>query len=47
LHRWATERYGITLEVVYPPARLLQRYAPELLEEVGSARVLIPSKALE
>jgi putative transposase len=37
LQRWATERYGLTVVVVYPPTRQLKRYAPELLEEVGSA----------
>lgn len=37
LQRWATQRYGITVEVVYPPARQLKRYAPELLEEGESA----------
>jgi len=36
LQRWTAERYGIVLEVVYPPTRQLKRYAPELLEEAGS-----------
>ena len=37
LHRWAAERYGSTLEVVYPPFRQLKRYAPEVLPEAGYA----------
>ena len=35
LQRWATERYGIAVEVVYPPFRQLKRYAPLVLPETG------------
>lgn len=34
--RWAAERYGLTVEVVYPPSRQLKRYAPEMLPETGN-----------
>ena len=37
LQRWAAERYGITLEVVYPPLRQLKRYAPDVLAEMENA----------
>jgi putative transposase len=33
--RWAWERTGIDLEVVYPWWRQLKRYAPDLLEAMG------------
>ena len=35
LRQWAAERLGIGLEVVYPWWRQLQRYMPDLLEEMG------------
>lgn len=35
LQRWAAERYGLTLEVVYPPTRQLKRDAPEVLPDTG------------
>lgn len=37
MHRWAAERYGITLEVVSPPWRELKRYAPEVRAELEHA----------
>ncbi len=35
LRQWAAERLGIDLEVVYPWWRQLQRYMPNLLDEMG------------
>ncbi len=35
LRQWIAERLGIDLEVVYPWWRQLQRYRPDLLEEMG------------
>ena len=35
LRQWAAERLGIELEVVYPWWRQLQRYLPDLLDDIG------------
>jgi putative transposase len=35
--RWAADRYGFTLDVVYPFWRQLQRYTPEVLAELAYA----------
>lgn len=37
LQRWAALRYGLTVDVVYPHWRQLQRYAPDLLADLGYA----------
>lgn len=37
LQRWAALRYGLMLDVVYPYWRQLQRYAPDLLSDLGFA----------
>lgn len=37
LQEWATSRYGMTLEVIYPPLRQLKRYAPDVLAEMDNA----------
>jgi putative transposase len=34
---WVAQQYGITLDVVYPASRQLQRYAPELVPALGYA----------
>lgn len=35
LRRWAADRLGLVLEVVYPYWRQLKRYTPELLPALG------------
>jgi putative transposase len=35
IRRGAADRYGLTLDVVYPFGRRLQRYTPEVLAQLG------------
>lgn len=35
LARWAAQEYGWTVQVVYPAHRQLQRYAPDVLADLG------------
>lgn len=36
LVRWAKQEYGWRVQVVYPPFRQMQRYAPEFLADLGA-----------
>ena len=36
LVRWAAQEHGWTVQVVYPPFHQMQRYAPELLADLGA-----------
>jgi putative transposase len=35
LVRWAAQEHGWTVQVVYPMARQLKRYAPDVLADLG------------